>query len=38
MIALVLFWSATLLIFYTYIGFPLFIVLRGLLWSNPYEA
>ncbi len=37
MIALVLFWSATLLIFYTYIGFPLFIVLRGLLWSNPYE-
>src|SRR5919108_1393500 len=37
MIALILFWVAALLIFYTYIGFPLGVVLRGLLWGNPYK-
>jgi cellulose synthase/poly-beta-1,6-N-acetylglucosamine synthase-like glycosyltransferase len=37
MIALVLFWFAVFLIVYTYIGFPLGVVLRGLLWSFPYK-
>jgi cellulose synthase/poly-beta-1,6-N-acetylglucosamine synthase-like glycosyltransferase len=32
---IILFWSAVLLILYTYIGFPLFILLRGLLWGRP---
>lgn len=37
MIALILFWVAAFLIVYTYIGFPLGVVLRGLLWSRPYK-
>jgi cellulose synthase/poly-beta-1,6-N-acetylglucosamine synthase-like glycosyltransferase len=34
---LVLFWTAIFLILYTYIGFPLLVVLRGLLWKRPYK-
>jgi len=34
---LIIFWIAVFLILYTYIGFPLFILLRGLLWGRPYE-
>jgi cellulose synthase/poly-beta-1,6-N-acetylglucosamine synthase-like glycosyltransferase len=37
MIALFIFWIAAGLIFYTYIGFPLIVVLRGLLWGHPYK-
>ncbi|HEU0295008.1 MAG TPA: glycosyltransferase family 2 protein [Anaerolineales bacterium] len=37
MIALILFWFAAFLIVYTYIGFPLGVVLRGLLWGIPYK-
>ena len=37
MIALILFWVAVFLIVYTYIGFPLGVVLRGLLWGRPYK-
>ena len=37
MITLILFWAAVLLIVYTYVGFPLGIVLRGLLWGRPYK-
>src|SRR5678816_4870075 len=37
MITLILFWVAVFLIIYTYIGFPLGVVLRGLLWSHPYK-
>lgn len=37
MIALILFWVAVILIVYTYIGFPLGVVLRGLLWGRPYK-
>src|SRR5215216_4399931 len=37
MIALILFWVAVFLIVYTYIGFPLVIILRGLLWGHPYK-
>ena len=32
-----LFWVSMFLIVYTYIGFPLFILLRGLLWGQPYR-
>lgn len=32
-----LFWTAVFLIVYTYIGFPLLIILRGLLSSHPYK-
>lgn len=34
---LILFWIAVFLIIYTYVGFPLFVVLRGLLWGRPYK-
>lgn len=34
MIALTLFWAAVFLIVFTYIVFPLAVVLRGLLWSR----
>lgn len=34
----VLFWIAVFLIIYTYIGFPLFVVVRGLLWGRPYKS
>lgn len=34
---LILFWIAVLLIAYTYIGFPMFVVLRGLLLGRPYN-
>jgi cellulose synthase/poly-beta-1,6-N-acetylglucosamine synthase-like glycosyltransferase len=37
MIALILFWIAVILVFYTYIGFPLAVVLRGWLWGHPYK-
>src|SRR5262245_33378484 len=37
MIALILFWVAAFLIVYTYIGFPLGVILRGLLWGRPYK-
>ena len=37
MIALILFWVAVFLIVYTYIGFPLVIVLRGLIWGRPFK-
>jgi len=37
MIALILFWVAAFLIVYTYIGFPLGVILRGLLWVRPYK-
>lgn len=37
MIALILFWVAVFLIVYTYVGFPLVVVLRGLLWDRPYQ-
>ena len=37
MIALSIFWIAACLIFYTYIGFPLIVILRGLLWGHPYK-
>jgi cellulose synthase/poly-beta-1,6-N-acetylglucosamine synthase-like glycosyltransferase len=37
MIALIVFWIAVVLIVYTYIGFPLAVVLRGLLWDHPYK-
>lgn len=37
MIGLIIFWSAVVLIVYTYIGFPLGVVLRGLFWGRPYK-
>src|ERR1043166_516855 len=37
MIALILFWVAVTLVVYTYIGFPLGVILRGLFWSRPYR-
>lgn len=37
MVALILFWIAVILVFYTYIGFPLAVILRGLLWGHPYK-
>jgi cellulose synthase/poly-beta-1,6-N-acetylglucosamine synthase-like glycosyltransferase len=37
MLLVILFWSAVLLIFYTYIGFPLITVLRGLFLKRPYR-
>ena len=37
MIALILFWAAVFLIIYTYFGFPLGVILRGLLWDFPYQ-
>lgn len=38
MIPLTVFWVAVLFIVYTYIGFPLGVVLRGLLWARPYQG
>lgn len=35
---LFLFWIAVFLIIYTYVGFPLFVILRGLLWGRPYKS
>jgi cellulose synthase/poly-beta-1,6-N-acetylglucosamine synthase-like glycosyltransferase len=37
MIGLIIFWTAVVLIVYTYIGFPLGVVLRGLFWGHPYN-
>jgi cellulose synthase/poly-beta-1,6-N-acetylglucosamine synthase-like glycosyltransferase len=37
MISLIIFWIAVILIFYTYVGFPLGVVLRGLFWGRPYK-
>ena len=37
MILLILFWGAVFLIVYTYIGFPLITILRGLLLKRPYK-
>jgi cellulose synthase/poly-beta-1,6-N-acetylglucosamine synthase-like glycosyltransferase len=36
--ALVLFWGALALIMYTYVFFPMLIVLRGLLWRRPHKS
>jgi cellulose synthase/poly-beta-1,6-N-acetylglucosamine synthase-like glycosyltransferase len=36
-ISLIIFWTAVLLIVYTYIGFPLGVILRGLFWGRPYK-
>lgn len=32
-----LFWGSLAVIFYTYVGFPLLTLLRGLLWSKPFR-
>lgn len=37
MIIIILFWVAVVLIVYTYIGFPLGVILRGLFWGRPYK-
>lgn len=37
MITLIIFWAAVFFIVYTYIGFPLLVVLRGLLLGRPYR-
>lgn len=37
MISLILFWVAVVLIVYTYIAFPLGVILRGLFWNRPYK-
>jgi cellulose synthase/poly-beta-1,6-N-acetylglucosamine synthase-like glycosyltransferase len=37
MINLIIFWVAVVLIVYTYIGFPLGVILRGLFWGRPYK-
>lgn len=37
MIALILFWVSVFLIVYTYVGFPLGVILRGLIWGHPYK-
>jgi cellulose synthase/poly-beta-1,6-N-acetylglucosamine synthase-like glycosyltransferase len=37
MIAVILFWFALIFILYTYVGFPLGVVLRGLFRSFPYK-
>jgi cellulose synthase/poly-beta-1,6-N-acetylglucosamine synthase-like glycosyltransferase len=37
MIALFIFWTAVFLIVYTYVGFPLLVVLRGMLWGRPFK-
>lgn len=37
MISLIIFWAAVVLIVYTYIGFPLGVILRGLFWGRPYK-
>lgn len=37
MISLILFWVAVVLIVYTYVGFPLGVILRGLFWNRPYK-
>ena len=37
MISLTIFWAAVILIVYTYIGFPLGVILRGLFWDRPYK-
>jgi cellulose synthase/poly-beta-1,6-N-acetylglucosamine synthase-like glycosyltransferase len=34
---IILFWVAVFLIIYTYIVFPLSVVLRGLLWAQPHK-
>lgn len=34
---LILFWVAVFLIVYTYVGFPIFVLLRGLLLGRPYK-
>ena len=37
MTGFIIFWVAVVLIVYTYIGFPLAVVLRGLFWGRPYK-
>ena len=37
MITTIMFWASVLLIVYTYIGFPLFVFLRGLIQGRPYK-
>jgi cellulose synthase/poly-beta-1,6-N-acetylglucosamine synthase-like glycosyltransferase len=36
--ALMLFWGSLGLILYSYVLFPLLVVLRGMLWRKPYES
>lgn len=36
--ALVLFWVLLSLIIYTYLIFPLLVILRGLIWQKPYKS
>ena len=36
-VLIIIFWTAVVLIVYTYIGFPLGVVLRGLFWAHPYR-
>jgi cellulose synthase/poly-beta-1,6-N-acetylglucosamine synthase-like glycosyltransferase len=36
--AFILFWASLGLIVYTYLVFPLLIVLRGILWRKPYKS
>lgn len=38
MISLILFWVALAAIVYTYVLYPLIVVLRGLLWVRPYRS
>lgn len=38
MIALFLFWLMVALIAYTFVGFPLLVLLRGWLWRRPYQT
>lgn len=38
MVALIIFWLMVALIAYTYVGFPLLLLLRGWLWRRPYAT
>lgn len=38
MIALALFWLAVFLIFYTYVGFTLLLIIRAIIVSKPYQS
>jgi cellulose synthase/poly-beta-1,6-N-acetylglucosamine synthase-like glycosyltransferase len=35
--ALILFWASLSLIIYTYLIFPILVILRGIVWKRPYE-
>jgi cellulose synthase/poly-beta-1,6-N-acetylglucosamine synthase-like glycosyltransferase len=36
--ALVLFWASLSLILYTYLIFPILVILRGFVWKRPYDS